>query len=151
MVTSEIKSDKRTVFWSWRIAKGMTQGQVAGRVGVDERTLRRWEYGVDSPSPDNLLALLGALEMPPPVDDRLTVMWDLLMSRVLVFCAAKKWSDAERERISGLLGLYDEMVKRSGGVAAVAAAVEASGYPALPPPSASGDPDLDAAIKVLEG
>jgi len=43
---------------------GFTQEQLASAVGVDARTIRRWEHGSDGPFFDHLEKLSIALEIP---------------------------------------------------------------------------------------
>jgi transcriptional regulator with XRE-family HTH domain len=49
-----------------RFALGLTQGQVAKRVGCDRQTINRLERAQVSPSLDRWFALADALEVPLP-------------------------------------------------------------------------------------
>lgn len=46
-----------------RAAKGLTQGQLAERVGVEQATIQRWEKGKREPSFDQLFKLAAALDV----------------------------------------------------------------------------------------
>ncbi len=44
-----------------RLAAGLTQKELAAKVGIPYQTLQRWEYGTFSPNMDNLIKLASAL------------------------------------------------------------------------------------------
>lgn len=44
---------------------GLSQAELATRVGVSRRTLQDWEAGLKTPRTDNLIALSSVLEVPP--------------------------------------------------------------------------------------
>lgn len=48
-----------------RKKKGLTQGQLAERVGVEQPTIQRWEKGKREPSFDQLFQLASALDVEP--------------------------------------------------------------------------------------
>lgn len=48
----------------WREHRGLTQQQVADRLGVDKATISRWEGGKRSPSLNVLAAVCEALSVP---------------------------------------------------------------------------------------
>jgi len=54
-----------------RKARGLRQGDVAAELGVDPRTLRRWEAGETTPPPEKVARLVELLEPQPwPQIDR---------------------------------------------------------------------------------
>ena len=52
----------RKIIWNERLRRGMSRGELAGRLGVDERSLRDWERGIKSPQHSHLKALREWLE-----------------------------------------------------------------------------------------
>ena len=52
----------RRLVWNERLRRGMSRGELAGRLGVDERSLRDWERGIKSPQHSHLKALREWLE-----------------------------------------------------------------------------------------
>lgn len=54
-----------TIVYQWRVSDGLTQVKAAEAVGVNERTLRRWEAGEICPSARKMLCylrMMGATE-----------------------------------------------------------------------------------------
>ena len=70
-----------------RIEKGLTQRQLAALVGVEERQIRRYETGKQSPPMPHLVGILFALEKP---------LWQFV--------------DMDREVLEQLLGKGKELV-----------------------------------------
>ena len=46
-----------------RLAAGLTQKELAARMGVNYQMLQKWEYGTFRPNAENLVKLAGALGM----------------------------------------------------------------------------------------
>lgn len=44
-----------------RLEAGLTQAQLAARVGVQQSHVARWELGIVSPAPERIKSLLAAL------------------------------------------------------------------------------------------
>jgi transcriptional regulator with XRE-family HTH domain len=47
-----------------RLRAGLTQAQLAERIGREHRTIHRWEYATRIPSLEDLLLLADALDVP---------------------------------------------------------------------------------------
>jgi transcriptional regulator with XRE-family HTH domain len=47
-----------------RLGAGLTQAQLAERIGREHRTIHRWEYAARIPSLEDLLLLADALNTP---------------------------------------------------------------------------------------
>jgi len=47
---------------SLRLESGLSQMKLAAKVGVSLETIRRWEYGLNDPKPDNKEKLKEVLE-----------------------------------------------------------------------------------------
>ena len=48
-----------------REAAGMSQSELARRLGLDSTTVNKWEAGASLPRLGNLIALAGVLQYPP--------------------------------------------------------------------------------------
>ena len=53
-----------------RIAKGLTQYELADQIGVKNIAVSSWERGINNPSPKNMLALIDALGMDQDAVDK---------------------------------------------------------------------------------
>jgi len=57
------KADRRTIR-QWRIENGLTQRQLAERLGVTHITIGNWENGRNAPSAYQLVALGAVFDVP---------------------------------------------------------------------------------------
>jgi WD40 repeat protein/DNA-binding XRE family transcriptional regulator len=61
MVTSQATESFRDLLLRYRGRSGLTQRQLAERVGIHRRTIQEWEFGASYPSAERLESLIGVL------------------------------------------------------------------------------------------
>jgi transcriptional regulator with XRE-family HTH domain len=107
MVTAEIGPQLR----AWRMARRVSQEQLAARAGVSSRHLSFVENGRSSPSRDLVLALAGALDV--PLRDRNALL------TAAGFAAAYRASPLDGEELSYLRRAIDHVMRQQEPYGAV--------------------------------